>query len=1276
MKRIPLLIFILSTAKLLSQNDQNYLNPNSQLLLSPDVSAFQRYNLTDINLYNGKIDLSIPLYEIKTGGIDIPITLTYNSGGIRVDNISSSVGMGWNLNAGGNIIRQMKDLDDHDLTLGPGLPGPTNKPYISKKGWFMEFTDISSVGNTNGLNLSYSKTDASPDLFTAFAPGLKSNFYLSYLDRGTPNNYHTNVSTYNINFLDGSGAKGLPVTRKPLINNLPAFGFSAGEVLSTYFPSNVGYGGFPMDYEKFELINTQGIKYHFKSPDIIETIPSFASSTIPLIVTPGGYSQQTYVNYQQAKAGGQYSIKNSAWHLDKIEDPATNRNVIFNYQKYAKPDKKMVRGNINTVKLEDAMPFLGGAYNYSRTNMCSYGLIADYIPYPVSNENPPDECLVKNQFLYTKAPQTNRISSIEWDNGKVDFFYDLTREDELNEKALTKIEVTINNKKLKTFIFNYTYFNSKENCSEWQCKRLKLENIDIINSGETQSKRYYTFEYDYSVPLPKVNSLQQDFLGFYNNHGVELEPINMHIHPQIQKSPNLYYRRDAGKLAIAPFPVLSSPFIVPSMLIPGDYSLGANNYALTGILKKVINPLGGFNEYEYELNDFFETDIFGTIQGGGARIKSQIINDGEKERFIKYEYKLANGRTSGKITGIPVYGAALAYDPKRDNNNVSFVVYTNNKENIELTNNGYIGYTRVIEREEGRGFTEHLFSYGNNEEDVLLPHDPYNYCYNFLYNNSDFKYKHIINNDILRGKILEKNEYNELGNKVKQQKYSYTKTVLNDLPLSYQNTMFQPLGIVNYGSLNSNYIANIARHQFTSNLRSERYLLTEIKETNFLTVGNMESTTNFLYDPIYPFIKTKTVNGSDSTINQISSLYAHDTGNQTMITANMLNIPLVITNNLTKNSTTKEISKVEKIFGKNQDTSNLILPTSVIEYNKDSSQTTAISYDKYDNKGNLLQYTTLNGVPTVYIWGYGQTLPIAKIEGVTYGQLMQKFNLNPNDNQAYLNLEIVQKSNVDLDANSEATLLNSLKSFRSAIDFQNHRTTTYTHNPSIGVTNMILPNNSKESFAYNNEDKLEKIFDNSGKIMKEYFYHRVPNRLQEKFYNRKQEQIFYKTDCPPGYTADGYNYTVPAGKYVSSISLVDANQQALNEIQMNGQNSANALGTCVYTSCPFTPQNTLHSITSAVQKIINTDNVQATINIPAFANPGTDWSGVLIGGIGGSCKLQASQNVLLTIENGRTWRVLMIDSGLLFIQLVNGTVGSTDIINLNFSYNVNDTNTP
>ena len=70
---------------------------------SPEASAFQKYGEVDVNEYTGTPEINIPLYSLKEKDMIIPITLTYDATGIKVDQESSWVGLGWNLSVGGCI---------------------------------------------------------------------------------------------------------------------------------------------------------------------------------------------------------------------------------------------------------------------------------------------------------------------------------------------------------------------------------------------------------------------------------------------------------------------------------------------------------------------------------------------------------------------------------------------------------------------------------------------------------------------------------------------------------------------------------------------------------------------------------------------------------------------------------------------------------------------------------------------------------------------------------------------------------------------------------------------------------------------------------------------------------------------------------------------------------------------------------------------------------------------------------------------------------------------
>jgi len=64
------------------------------------------------------------------------------------------------------------------------------------------------------------------------------------------------------------------------------------------------------------------------------------------------------------------------------------------------------------------------------------------------------------------------------------------------------------------------------------------------------------------------------------------------------------------------------------------------------------------------------------------------------------------------------------------------------------------------------------------------------------------------------------------------------------------------------------------------------------------------------------------------------------------------------------------------------------------------------------------------------------------------------------------------------------------------------------------------------------------------------------------YYNDFKSQIFTKTNCVTGYSGNKVTYSVPANTYSSIVSKADANQQAQNDININGQNYTNTNINC------------------------------------------------------------------------------------------------------------------
>ena len=81
---------------------------------SPDAASLGKYGEIPVSLYTGTPSIDILLYEINRA-VKVPIGLSYHASGVKVDEISSMVGLGWVLNAGGVITRTIHGMPDDIL---------------------------------------------------------------------------------------------------------------------------------------------------------------------------------------------------------------------------------------------------------------------------------------------------------------------------------------------------------------------------------------------------------------------------------------------------------------------------------------------------------------------------------------------------------------------------------------------------------------------------------------------------------------------------------------------------------------------------------------------------------------------------------------------------------------------------------------------------------------------------------------------------------------------------------------------------------------------------------------------------------------------------------------------------------------------------------------------------------------------------------------------------------------------------------------------------------
>lgn len=257
----------------------------------------------------------------------------------------------------------------------------------------------------------------------------------------------------------------------------------------------------------------------------------------------------------------------------------------------------------------------------------------------------------------------------------------------------------------------------------------------------------------------------------------------------------------------------------------------------------------------------------------------------------------------------------------------------------------------------------------------------------------------------------------------------------------------------------------------TSGLTSKRTWLKKTVSTSTTYFDNNQSTeeqseTNY---NVYNFETASTKKVVDGSLVEQFFTYP-ESGYAQLSNAHILSAPVMVeekNNGLT-------VSKAETRYENTSSTR----PTSVRLFNINDGTVKATKiYDLYDTKGNVIQMTSEAGIPVTTVYGYNQTLPIARIEGATYAQV------------SALVQPIIDASNADAqNPSNEAALITALENFRKNPALLNTYITTYTYDPLIGITTTTSPNGMRQIYRYNSDNQLEKIVDMNGVTLKEYQY--------------------------------------------------------------------------------------------------------------------------------------------------------------------------------------------
>lgn len=218
-------------------------------------------NIFSPSLYNGTANISIPIYDFDAYGI----SLNYNAAGVKVSEISSPVGLHWQMSAEGSITRQVKDLPDEINSnvkiiyqLGGGVAGGGSDVYTTGlKGKFAQY-----MGTTPSPENTGRYVDGESDDFMFSVGGLSFTFNIG-ANGFIFTHPHKNVK---IQLL----IDGLPVTQMPV---------QTSEAAS--YKQNLS----------FIVTDAQGTKYIFEEGDI--SIKSYSDG---MRSNPGNPVEINYVS--------------------------------------------------------------------------------------------------------------------------------------------------------------------------------------------------------------------------------------------------------------------------------------------------------------------------------------------------------------------------------------------------------------------------------------------------------------------------------------------------------------------------------------------------------------------------------------------------------------------------------------------------------------------------------------------------------------------------------------------------------------------------------------------------------------------------------------------------------------------------------------------------------------------------------------------------------------------------------------------------------------------
>ncbi|SHN37631.1 hypothetical protein [Mucilaginibacter sp. OK098] len=1129
-------LFFLGVLTVKGQNAGVYTSP-------PTTSSLGKYVDNPVSLYTGTPQITIPLYEIHlANGFKLPINLSYQAGGVKIEEQASDVGLNWSLLAGGMITRVVKGSPDDSDPLAANLY-PNTSGHID---------GTVSIGrfyhNDSSLPSKWQKPVNLVELFnpTSTDPAYLKSYLLNWyygspgpdymLYSGSPY-YDLDPDVFYFNFAGISGKF--------------VFNVESGQIEAKTIPFQDLKISFTFDSSKklnsFTIIDDKGNTYFFNDveniyQDVISTSNNNPTANLLSRPTSDGSFSQVYTS-GTSDAVTNY---NSSWYLSKI--------IASNGQEID--------------------------FTYENDQIRSYEALPDYeTGAPNSPENTRNVVFQNQKNGFWGTTSAKRLTSISTPNELITFPAQLNRLDVDNQatfatngsgiaKAITGINIyqKQTNQLIKSFSLNYSYFQSAtlssfnlnntnhvntETGYNSYFKRLRLDSL--LEIGNNNSKRPpFVFSYDTTYALPFRFSYQQDLWGYFNGASG-----NQVLIPKIYIYPDL-----AGDDRFRIYPKSNysgSPSTYLNTVVWGSQINAADRlpnpiYTGAGSLIKMTYPTGGYTIYTYEPSAFFYDGE--TYSGGGLRIK-QLDNydataSSNPATSRQYFYTDDTNQSSGRVISLPRMGLLdgsytnIVNEVKRSSvsqaplgsTSGSNIGYKQVTEIIKNISNGTLGKTIYKYDLSGtQGEINDSYSYGlyNATQIYRSPIDQVSNIANYSFTPNSYPFSENTDYDWNRGQLVSKEDYDVNGKLVNKlvNKYDFFYNQKGVSPtkvygLTIGTFIAAPADAPNPDKVYDYYV--FGKYSYLTDVAK---ILTSSNEVYYNNSDSVSTINSYAYNGTYHanVTSSKLINSKkDSIFNYYfypEDFEARQFADQTvcidMVNKHMTNF--VLQQSLYKNTTFLH-SQFNHFW---EPFTNLIVPKSYESFypNNQPSEITT-NFTKYDTFGNLLEFSKYNGPATSYQWGYNNAYPVAvvksaKANNVFYngfeegsgnsaagdaktGHYSYITNTTPYvkaltglDSGNYTltywyrsgNVWNLQTNSVVVTANGNYTINIPVGNQIDDVRFypSDAQMTTYTYDPLIGLTSSTDAKGEITYYEYDPFQRLMNIKDKDGNIIKHMDYH-------------------------------------------------------------------------------------------------------------------------------------------------------------------------------------------